>query len=291
MRFKNIILRHPAAAYFITTFALSWLGALFLVAPHLFKKEPLPAIDGIIMFPIMLLGPPVAAVVLTAMIGGKPALKELSGRMSKWKVPIKWYLLPVVIFPCGILITLFLLQHLLSPAFASNFFAPGFLFGIPAGFLEEIGWTGFAFPLIFSRRDLFRSGIYLGVIWALWHLPAIDFLGVARPHGRWLFPFFLSFAALLAAVRILIAWIYVHTGSVLLAQFTHTVSTGCLVLLGASHVTPLQEALWYAVYAALLWIVILAFKGRLQRYKASPQAVPGRAERGGGQRRARSGEF
>lgn len=204
----------------------------------------------------MLIGPPAASLILTSVTGGKPALQNLKSHLRNW-APLKWFLLPLLIFPCLILITLLFL-HLVSPAFAPNFFAIGFLFGIPAGVLEEIGWTGFAFPALRAKKGFFKSAVVLGMIWALWHLPAIDFLGAARPHGAWLPLFFLSFAVLLVVVRLLIAWMYKCTGSIPLAQFTHAVSTGCLVTFGAARITPAQEALWYGVYALLLWIVVLA---------------------------------
>lgn len=71
----------------------------------------------------------------------------------------------------------------------------------------------------------------------------------------WL-PFFLAFIAILTAIRVLIVWVYSNTNSVLLAQLMHASSTGFLVILGPAHVSPAQEALWYAVYAAVLWMVV-----------------------------------
>jgi membrane protease YdiL (CAAX protease family) len=251
----NYVKKYPATAYFILTFLISWSGAFILVAPELLKRKPITTLDGILMFPIMLIGPPVASLILTSVTGGKPALRNLGRHLRTW-APVKWFLLPLLIFPCLILTTLLLL-HFVSPVFAPNFFSIGFLFGIPAGILEEIGWTGFAFRALHEKKGFFKSAVILGMIWALWHLSAIDFLGAARPHGQWLPLFFLSFAALLVGVRLLIAWMYTCTGSIPLAQFTHAVSTGCLVTFGAAHITPAQEALWYGVYALLLWIVVM----------------------------------
>jgi membrane protease YdiL (CAAX protease family) len=256
MRLTTFARNHPATAYFLLTFLLSWLGAFLLVAPDLLQRKPIPTLDGILMFPVMLAGPPVAALIITSVTGGRAARKDLGRRMLRWRVSVKWIVLPVFLFPSLILVTLLLLRHFVSPAFAPNFFPIGFLFGIPAGLLEEIGWTGFAFPALRATRGFLRSSLLLGVLWALWHLPVIDFLGAARPHGAYLPLFFLSFAAVLVAVRLLIAWLYTKTGSIPLAQCTHALSTGCLVTFGAAGVTPGGEALWYGTYALLLWIAV-----------------------------------
>jgi uncharacterized protein len=56
--------------------------------------------------------------------------------------------------------------------------------------------------------------------------------------------FFLAFSLAMTAMRVLIAWIYTNTKSVLLAQLMHVSSTGSLVLLSAARVTALQEAMW-----------------------------------------------
>jgi len=69
-------------------------------------------------------------------------------------------------------------------------------------------------------------------------------------------PFFLAFIALVAAMRVLIVWVYSNTNSVLLAQLMHASSTGFLIILSPSSVSPAQETLWYAIYAAVLWLVV-----------------------------------
>jgi membrane protease YdiL (CAAX protease family) len=58
----------------------------------------------------------------------------------------------------------------------------GILFGIPAGFLEGIGWMGYAFPKMRSQNNGLAPSILLGVLWALWHLLGINYLGTAIPH-------------------------------------------------------------------------------------------------------------
>ena len=60
----------------------------------------------------------------------------------------------------------------------------------------------------------------------------------------------------MTAMRVLIAWAYCNTKSLLLSQLLHASSTGSLVVFSPPHVTAAQESLWYALYAAVLWLVV-----------------------------------
>jgi|SRR5919109_477126 membrane protease YdiL (CAAX protease family) len=247
--------RHPVATYFGLTFAASWTGALLVAAAHLLKGEALPKLTGILMFPAMLLGPSVAGIVLTRLLDGPAGMRDLLSRMGRIRVPLRWY--GVLLIPsCVILVILLSLNALVSPAYAPNRFLVGLAFGIPAGFLEEIGWMGFAYPRMLQKLRGLTAAVLLGLLWGIWHMPVIDFLGTVTPHGKWWFPFFAAFTAAMTAVRILIAWLYCNTGSVLLCQFTHVCSTGALVIFSPVHVSAGQEVLWYAVYAVALWLLI-----------------------------------
>ncbi len=101
------------------------------------------------------------------------------------------------------------------------------------------------------------GAVVLGVLWGIWHLPVVDSLGAASPHGPAWPEFFLAFVALVAGLWVLIAWVYTGTGSVLLAQVMHASSTGFLVILSAGGVSPYQESAWYALDAAVLWMVVV----------------------------------
>jgi membrane protease YdiL (CAAX protease family) len=146
---------------------------------------------------------------------------------------------------------------LVSPIYAPSRFLLGLAFGIPAGFLEEIGWMGFAYPALRRHFTLLPAAAILGLFWGLWHAPVIDFLGAASPHGRALPSFFAAFAAAMTAMRIFIAWFYERTQSIALSQLIHISSTGSLVIFSPPAVSPSQEVTWYALYAACLWLLVL----------------------------------
>lgn len=148
------------------------------------------------------------------------------------------------------------MKTFVSPIFAPGRFLVGIGFGIPAGFLEEIGWTGYAFPKMCGKMSPLGAGILLGLLWGFWHFPVIDFLGTATPHGRYLIVYFFAFIAAMTAMRVLIGWMYVNTHSLTIAQLMHVSSTGSLVVFSPSRVNAAQEAVWYGVYAATLWITV-----------------------------------
>lgn len=252
---EAIIRRHPVVAYFALTFLISWTGAFAVAAPHLVRQQSLPKMIGMVMFPVMLLGPSLAGIVLTRMVDGKKGLRVLFSQMSRAWVRPGWYT-ALLIPPVLVLTVLLFLERFVSPVYAPNHFFMGILFGIPAGFLEEIGWMGYAFPKMRSQRNGLASAVLLGLLWALWHLPVINFLGTATPHDAYWLPFFLAFSLAMTAMRVLIAWIYTNTKSVLLAQLMHVSSTGSLVVFSAARVTAAQEATWYALYGIVLWVAV-----------------------------------
>ena len=254
---ETFLQRHPIASYFALTFAVSWTGALLVAAPHLLRGQPVPKMAGILMFPAMLLGPSVVGIVLTRLVDGRSALRELFLQMRRVRFPLRWYA-ALLIPPALVLTILLLLKTFVSSVYAPNRFWIGVLFGIPAGFFEEIGWTGFAFPKMREKLPALSAAVLLGLLWGLWHVPVIDYLGTATPHGRYWFPSFLTFAAAMTAVRVLIVWLYSNTKSLLLAQLMHACYTGSLVVFSPPGVTAAQEVFCYSLYAVALWLLIAA---------------------------------
>jgi len=252
---ENLLTRHPVSAYFALTFALSWLGAFAIAAPHLLRGEAIPKFAGLMMFPAMLLGPSVVGILLTRILDGNSGLRELFSRMRRVSFPARWHA-ALLIPPVLVLTVLFCMKTFVSPVFAPNHFFIGIGFGFVAGFFEEIGWMGFAFPRMRRPDNALAPAILLGLLWGCWHIPVIDYLGTSTPHGSYWLPFFLAFTAAMTAMRVLIAWVYSHTNSVLLAQLLHAFSTGSLVVFSPPRASAAQESLWYAIYAAVLWLAV-----------------------------------
>ncbi len=253
---KAFIQRHPVATYFSMVFLISYGSFLVVVGPKLIRGEAMQSTDAFLLFPVIVVGVCLVGIVLTSIVDGRSGLRNLFSRVGRWRVGMRWYAVALLTPPVLILAVLLTFRTLVSPIFIPHFFLLGILFGLVPGFLEEIGWMGFAFPRMQLKQGTLATGILLGVLWGLWHAPVVDYLGAAAPHGVYWLPFFLTFVALVTAMRVLIVWVYSNTGSVLLAQLMHVSSTASLVLLAPSPISPAQETLWYAAYAAVLWIVV-----------------------------------
>ena len=251
--------KHPALSYFLLTLTISWTAAFLVAASKLLQGQPLPKLTGILMFPAMLLGPSFAGIFLTRRLDGRDGSRNLFARMRHFRFPLRWYS-ALLMAPAMVLGVLYGLKIFVSPIYAPNRFWLGVTFGILAGFLEEIGWTGFAYPKLRQRFAVLPAAAILGLFWGLWHAPVIDFLGAASPHGKALPAFFAAFAAAMTAMRVLIAWFYERTQSVALAQLVHISSTGALVVFSPAAVTPAQEAAWYALYAVALWALAITLR-------------------------------
>ena len=254
MAIRALVRRRPLVCYFALAYLLSGIALAVIGLPRLHGATGRPVMS-LVMFPVMVVGVALIGVALTAVADGKDGLRELRSGFRR-RVPRRW-LAVLLIPPAGILAVLGGLSVGVSSRFTPQFFWYGIGAGVLAGFCEELGWTGFAYPRMRARLGWLPAAVLLGVLWGLWHLPVVDSLGAASPHGRYWPEFFASFVVMLVSLRVLIAWAFIQTGSLRMAQLLHASSTGFLVVLSAPRVTPAQEALWYFLYAAALGIAVL----------------------------------
>jgi membrane protease YdiL (CAAX protease family) len=67
-------------------------------------------------------------------------------------------------------------HHLRIPALAS-----GIAFGLAGGFMEELGWTGFAISRLLVRYRFLACGLIVGPLWGAWHLLQMWWVGRTSP--------------------------------------------------------------------------------------------------------------
>lgn len=170
-RLAGLIRRRPLVSFFILTCGFSWAYwiPLALLAPHLSH------------FP-GLLGPLLAAVVMTAIEEGQAGLRNVLARALRWRVPLKSYGVALAPLVAGVLaLGALAIAGDGWPARSELSILPGVpnvgLIGlfvvllIVNGYGEETGWRGYAWPHLRQRHGFGPAAFVLAVSWALWHIP------------------------------------------------------------------------------------------------------------------------
>lgn len=273
----SLVKRCPLTSYFILAFGVAWAGIFLVVGPGGFpgKEVQFPRLLPWV-FLAMLTGPSLAGILMTGLVDGREGLRGYFSRLGRWRVGLRWYG-PLLITPLLILAILAVLSRF-SPAFVPGILAAkgkagviGFalVVGLGAGFFEELGWTGFATPKLLARHSVLAAGLLLGVLHSLWHfLP--DFWGAVTAFGA-LYPIhFLLWLVALTAFRVLMTWVYSHTGSLLLGQLMHASFAGGQALIEPKGVSAPENVFWYGCFAAGLWLVVavVASAGGFRRSKS-----------------------
>jgi uncharacterized protein len=209
-----------------------------------------------------LFGPALAAVIVATAAGGKPGLKDLLGRMVRWRVGARWYAVALGL-PIVLALTTAGLHLLLGAQTSVDFGGLSVLsfvvFVLIVG--EELGWRGYALPRLLAERSALAASLILGTLWGAWHLPTF-FVPGAPQYGL---PFS-AFALLTLAYSVIIGWVYVHArGSVLIVSLLHgAINLSQGFFLGG--VDPAREYwLLAAVYGAAALAVALGFGANLSR--------------------------
>lgn len=217
--------RNPIAAYVILACAVSWIAVSPLVAAWFGLLAPIaPAWHG-----VGALGPITAAILVTVATGGRAGLRELLGRMARWRVGAAWWMLavgsPVALLALAALLlrvfgspwpdTAPLQAWFAEPAWVTNLVAASLAYGIG----EEPGWRGFALPRLQAGHSALRATLILTVLWALWHTPYFTYryhiVGISG---------YVGFFACFVAGAVWLTFLYNSSGgSVLMAILWHIV--------------------------------------------------------------------
>lgn len=263
------IKRHPVLAYFLITFLISWGGVLILGAPYGMPttNDQFVKVWPIVFIPYFL-GPALAGLLMTALVYGRDGFRALSARLRKWRVGIRWYAIALVTAPVLVALAAYVLSlcskdYLPTVVTADDKVgliiqgvSVGLIFG---GFLEELGWTGFAVPRQRLAHTVLATGLLVGALHGLWHvLPTFwatgDAAGRVMP-SEFIPPLFF-YAGVLPAFRILMVWVYDRTESLLLSMLMHASLTASAPWILLPPVTGNQLILYYLVLIALVWAVV-----------------------------------
>ena len=220
---RRAVRRHPARVFVLLAYVLTWS---VWIPRALVSQGVLTARWPMILGDYWAWGPALAAVI-TAALAGRGALRELGGRLVRWRVRWWWY--PLVLLGPGAYWWFIYLtavpagwsDHLRQPLPLTEGLAAALplllVLCLTDGLGEETGWRGLLLPRQLEHAGRLAASCLVGVIWALWHLPLFWTEGSALAGGS---P--LVMLVELPAVSIIFTWIFEHTrGSALIAVLLH----------------------------------------------------------------------
>jgi membrane protease YdiL (CAAX protease family) len=288
---------HPLVAFFVLAFLGGWIVLLPTV---LFESGfglipidiPAPAVM-LSFIPAAMAGPALGAFVVTRMVEGKQGTRQLLRRILRWRVGVQWYLIavfgvpPVYFLAASLVLGTAPLEALIEdwPFLFTSYLPKVVMVFLIVSLWEEIGWMGFALPRLQEKYGPLMASVVLGVLWALWHLPAYfnstqvvaDKVGLGElDRLLYLLPPLILLATF---TRIVMTWLFnVAMGSVIVVTLFHAafnVSNNELV----TAFMPQMKSMFannewiYPVLGVLALLLIVFTKGRLS-YKAEHTAPP-----------------
>jgi uncharacterized protein len=207
--------------FLLITFGLGWgIMALFILLPEQMTRVFGELTGQHPLFFLAVWSPAIAAFIVVARRFGFAGLKRYLGWLLLWRTSLAWY----AFLTLGIPLLFFCGSALKGNLFAEPFpftsisaLLAALAFTAIKGPVEELGWRGFALPLLQRQFSPLWSGLILGVIWGLWHAPA--FLLSGTPQSAWSFtPFF---AGSIAMSVMMTALFNASRGSILLPALFH----------------------------------------------------------------------
>ncbi|MCL4859139.1 MAG: CPBP family intramembrane metalloprotease [Caldilineaceae bacterium] len=284
--FKFFIKRRPVLTFYALAFAISWGGVLMIVGGPGAIPGTAEQVERLLPFAMLawLAGPSVAGLLLTALVDGRAGLRDLRARMTKWRVGARWYAVAILTAPLLYGVVLLALSQF-SPDFLPGIVTTSdkvglLLFGITwgligGGFLEELGWTGFATPRLRQRYGILTTGLIVGVLWGAVHFSVIFWMSGGAIGGVPLARF-LTVRGLdllvggLVAFRVLMVWVYDRTGgSLLVAMLMHATLTASMLILGPPAIAGVVFLTYCLAISVATWVVVggvaIANRGQISR--------------------------
>ena len=166
------IKQHNATAFFVFAFLISWSiwisVRLFLVQKGVFHP----------FYFVGVFGPFLSAVIVSGITDRWSGLRQWLRKTFNFRISIGWYLIGVLFGPLAVALFQLCLYLLLGgePDFSKAYPWWKYFIVVPitalfAGGNEEPGWRGFALPQLLKRQSPVVASLFLGIIWAIWHIP------------------------------------------------------------------------------------------------------------------------
>jgi uncharacterized protein len=154
-RYVSMSVHGSPAMDIILAFAISWIGILVVAGGPGNVPGSSAQVEQLFLPAILawLAGPSIASIVLTGLVDGRAGYRTLVARLLTWRMSWRWYavaLLGAPLMYVAVAFTLSLtsaefLPGILITGDRSALLVMGLGYGLlGGGFLEELGWTGWA---------------------------------------------------------------------------------------------------------------------------------------------------
>lgn len=206
--------KHPVATFFL----LAYLIGIGASTPLFFIDMPQLAL-------VAASSSSIAGILTAALYGGKLELKKLFTSLIKFRCGVVSYLYALLI-PTAIVFASIIINSLFGnphPTFSGGdwiILIPNLLFfSIQAGLGEELGWRGFALPMLSRRKSILASSLIIGVVWTFWHTPLFFLPGMMQHYVAQEVGFLYSFIIYGISVissSVVFSWLYLQSGKSLI---------------------------------------------------------------------------
>jgi membrane protease YdiL (CAAX protease family) len=166
--------RHPFPVFITLAYTLSWAYWI----PLALGDDTVRAGIGWPTQMPGLLGPAVAAVIVTALANGTAGLADLWARIARWRVG--WWWLSVLVILLAGAISIVATDSLgetddltLYSGISAGIGAPATIIValVVNGLGEEVGWRGFLADRLLRQHTLTVTALIVALVWAPWHMP------------------------------------------------------------------------------------------------------------------------
>lgn len=212
-----------------------------------------------------LVGPMLAAFVVTAVVFGRRGLRDLGRLMLLVRVGLRWWafaLSPLIVLALVLVIDTATGRTVPPAADFASYSGVSSGLGIVGTFLvilvvngfgEEAGWRGFALPHLQERHSPLGATVIVSAVWLAWHAPMFLVVDTFRSFST---PIFFGWAFGLFCGAVVLSWLYNRSGgSILLVAIWHTTYN---LISGTDAATGLLAALSTTLVIVLaIFLVIL----------------------------------
>ena len=206
--------------FFALTFGLTWgIALLVIIFPQQITQIFGEFTDTNPLYILAVYSPAFAAVFLIFRYYGLRGLSSYFRRLTLFRLSSRWWLFLALGIPLHFYLGAIIIGTVFEPFPFEPWYIvlPALLHMLLLGPVEEFGWRGLALPLFQRRFSPLWSGLIIGAIWGVWHLPAF-FIG-GTVHYEWEFAAF--FLGVISLSVIMTALFNASRGSIIIAGLFH----------------------------------------------------------------------